>query len=134
MGKKSTKKQGAKQRKELCRDTKSQGKSKWTVEETDLRKCRWNVPGIDSLSYRTRNGLNLNKERFHPETRVWKRSLRSFKIRHHGERIVEGYFRSRESGEVYTGRTKTWNLDSTRFYTQLEDKVRQNKDSYNRET
>ena len=34
-------------------------------------------------------------------------------------------------GKAIQEALKMWNLDSTRFYPQLEDKLRQNNDSYN---
>ena len=34
-------------------------------------------------------------------------------------------------GKAIQEALKRWNLDSTRFYPQLEDKLRQNNDSYN---
>ena len=44
---------------------------------------------------------------------------------------VEGYFGKRESRKSNTRSINKWNLDSTIFYPQLEDKLRKNNDSYN---
>ena len=81
-----TKNKGTPQRKQLRLNTKLQVKPTWIVE----KKIVGNVGKLYMVQIHIVTASEKGRIRtreYQPETRVWKSSLQSFKIRHHGTRV-----------------------------------------------